>query len=63
MKRRLDVIPPERSRQFDVIEAASTKTLRWAAHEAVGNVAQVIPAQPELALEEEQLPESRPGEA
>src|SRR5690606_16293413 len=35
MKRRLTDIPPERARQFDVIEAASAKTLRWAAHEAV----------------------------
>ena len=35
MKRRHDDIPPERSRQFDVIESASAKTLRWAAHQAV----------------------------
>jgi hypothetical protein len=35
MKRRHDDIPPERSRQFDVVETASAKILRWAARQAV----------------------------
>ena len=35
MKRHLDNVPPERSRQFDLIEKASAKTLRWAADQAI----------------------------
>jgi hypothetical protein len=35
MKREPDDIPPERARQFDLIETASARTLKWTASRAI----------------------------
>lgn len=43
--KRLDDLPPERARQFDVIERASAKTLQWAADQSIP-LRRIVPVVP-----------------